>query len=455
MIRASKKENSLQLSAFLRSACSLGTLVVACACGDNVEFLNSRVEERDVFAQSDDTLLEGVEESNGDVGQESNESSQEESPGDNEQVLEPSCDGCDVWTTAASMNIARRNFSATTLNDGRVLVVGGEGDSALSAEIYNPESDTWSFTSAPTYPRTLHSATKLKDGRVLIVGGIRFGAQGGEGVVESEIFEPESETWVEVRDVSLGRYGHSASLRSDGSVVLAGGMQTFEQEGFFTPGPCESFEIYNPATDRFSSGPQHINGRTYHGVALTSDDSVIIMGGAAGRDEWRSVEIFGSNNTLELGPELPVDRIAPTTLVLEDGGVVLMGGQSSSGNPYSNAYRLTQNNGTWRWTSFGGDLSQGRADMRSASAGNGDTLIVGGSREANSMATVDRFNSATGTLSSYVSMREARSEHQALTLLDGRVMVMGGTLKTTDVDGNQRRETLASSEWIRVGTSQD
>jgi hypothetical protein len=41
------------------------------------------------------------------------------------------------------MQRARANFQAATLQDGRVLVVGGEAGRPVSAEIYDPATRRW------------------------------------------------------------------------------------------------------------------------------------------------------------------------------------------------------------------------------------------------------------------------------------------------------------------------
>lgn len=51
------------------------------------------------------------------------------------------------WFPAPEMATARSGATATLLNDGRVLVVGGRNASGAplaSVEIYDPVTDTWS-----------------------------------------------------------------------------------------------------------------------------------------------------------------------------------------------------------------------------------------------------------------------------------------------------------------------
>jgi hypothetical protein len=54
-----------------------------------------------------------------------------------------------------------------------VLVVGGAGASGVlsSAEVYDPAIGVWSGTGSLNQARRSHTATLLNDGKVLVVGG--------------------------------------------------------------------------------------------------------------------------------------------------------------------------------------------------------------------------------------------------------------------------------------------
>jgi N-acetylneuraminic acid mutarotase len=73
----------------------------------------------------------------------------------------------------------------TLLPDGRVLAAGGSraldyswnDPSAIlnSVEIYDPASNTWTSVAGLQRARADHTATLLSDGRVLITGGVGTG----------------------------------------------------------------------------------------------------------------------------------------------------------------------------------------------------------------------------------------------------------------------------------------
>ena len=83
-----------------------------------------------------------------------------------------------------SMNVARDDFSATLLNDGRVFVAGGKLDSSdkngraknngeylKSTEIYDPKTGEFAMGPDMAQPRFGHQAYLLTDGKILLVGG--------------------------------------------------------------------------------------------------------------------------------------------------------------------------------------------------------------------------------------------------------------------------------------------
>ena len=76
--------------------------------------------------------------------------------------------------TKGSMNFARSNHTATFLNDGTVLVIGGLGGATTlaTAELFDPLTGAFTRTADMTTPRAYHTATILRDGTtVLVIGG--------------------------------------------------------------------------------------------------------------------------------------------------------------------------------------------------------------------------------------------------------------------------------------------
>jgi hypothetical protein len=81
------------------------------------------------------------------------------------------------WRYTGSMHYPRMNGNAVLLPDGTVLVVGGGlgprpyENPVLQSELYDPDTETWTVMAAQSAPRMYHStAVLLPDGRVLSAG---------------------------------------------------------------------------------------------------------------------------------------------------------------------------------------------------------------------------------------------------------------------------------------------
>jgi hypothetical protein len=77
------------------------------------------------------------------------------------------------WTRMAPLPDKRDGHTTTLLNDGTVLVVGGENKSGVRADTYAYDlaSDSWSPADTMAKPRIGHVAVLIPDGRLLVVGG--------------------------------------------------------------------------------------------------------------------------------------------------------------------------------------------------------------------------------------------------------------------------------------------
>jgi hypothetical protein len=110
--------------------------------------------------------------------------------------------------------------SATTLPDGTVLLVGGEGRAA-SAAVYDPRTGALRPVGTLAAPRAWHTATLLPDGTVVVAGGTGADGQLADRV---ERFDPAALTITMVEGLALTpRAHHTATVLTDGRVLFAGG----------------------------------------------------------------------------------------------------------------------------------------------------------------------------------------------------------------------------------------
>src|SRR5262249_43010081 len=78
-----------------------------------------------------------------------------------------------TFSYTGSLSTARTAYTATLLQNGKVLVAGGQDASGVlaSAELYDPATGIWSATGSLHTGRKWHTATLLPNGKVLVAAG--------------------------------------------------------------------------------------------------------------------------------------------------------------------------------------------------------------------------------------------------------------------------------------------
>jgi hypothetical protein len=135
-----------------------------------------------------------------------------------------------TFSATGSMSMPREGQTATLLPDGRVLVARGSASvdspglgSYTSAEIYNPVTGTFSVTGSMATGPQEDTATLLNDGRVLIAGGQVSGQNGGLPNCSAELYDPATGTFSQIGNLrDKAAITSSATLLADGRVLLLG-----------------------------------------------------------------------------------------------------------------------------------------------------------------------------------------------------------------------------------------
>lgn len=223
--------------------------------------------------------------------------------------------------------------TATLLNDGRILVAGGyyfdrstlQNIHYKMSEIFDPITETWSFADSLEEGRSGHTATLLNDGRVLVTGG-----QGNVSDLNScEIFDPITIQWSSISNLLHSRSFHSTVLLSDGRVFVSGGVTPDSTLG------TRYCEIYDPVTDSWSEAGEMTVPRTSHKTLLLLDSNVLITGGTFEPEVW---EIYYPKTLSVLYFDtLPVVVFEPELEMLPDGRIISMGGYTFDGMVVENS----------------------------------------------------------------------------------------------------------------------
>jgi Galactose oxidase, central domain len=182
--------------------------------------------------------------------------------------------GVRLFQAVGSLKMARQKLTATALQDGRVLVVGGVGVSGLlgSLELFDPSNGAFEASPAVVHPRAGHVATLLPDGRVVITGG-----NGGSALTPDEpvieVFDPATGAVTAAGQLVTPRHDHAVTRLGSGKLLISGGLAA--------DAPLDAAEIWDPETSTSSPLPRMTTPRAYHSATVIPDGRVLLAGGAA------------------------------------------------------------------------------------------------------------------------------------------------------------------------------
>lgn len=339
------------------------------------------------------------------------------------------------FVATGSMATARRFHTATLLSNGKVLVAGGEDGSAnafASAELYDPTTGSFSPTGSMTVPRVGHTATLLSSGKVLITGGTSTTNEAA--VASAELYDPVAGTFAATTGNMIAmRASHTATVLKDGRVLVAGGdIIFFNGVQNSTLQSLASAEIFDPNTETFSSTGSMTVARESHTATLLTDGRVLIAGGSDGAlgnnspvpTVYASAELFDPNTGhFTAAGNMAAERDFFTATLLGTGKVLVAGGVNSTNfldtsdlfDPSSASFAAT------------GNLTATRFYHDATLLKDGTVLLTGGVGASPALATAEIYDPTAGTFAATGSMISPRVWHTATLLQDGRVLVTGGS----------------------------
>jgi len=332
-----------------------------------------------------------------------------------------------TWSPTGSMAYPRYTQAAVLLPSGKVLVVGG---CDCPAELYDPSTGTFSLAGPPSSFQSLSfaTATLLQDGRVLITGGI-------ETPSAAEIYDPVAGQYSAL-PAMVQPHGekHTATLLNDGRVLIVGGDTTGSNAGFASSGA----EVFNPATGTFSAAGPMSQNRSGHTATLLSDGRVLVAGGfvnvnsQGGENVFNSAEIFDpSQGTFSLTGSMSAARRGAYAVLLPSGKVLV------GGNEFYPPVVELFDPASGRFSVTGTMVAGYRPYAEATLLSNGQVLVSGGYGYGSTFSSPPTSSSelylpASGTFTPAGNMSFNRDRHSSTLLPDGRVLVAGGTNDTND-----------------------
>lgn len=335
------------------------------------------------------------------------------------------------FVIVGDMSVPRYFHEAILLDDGRVLLFGGEAENSLIADIYDPETKKFTQLKDKIPVRSGAAITKLIDGQILISGGASsMEGRGGKGFNGTKIYNPTTKKVIQGPNMILPREMHTSTLLKNGRVILIGGEYNNDSE------------MYDPITNKFSNASKLNIPRFEHSAILLKDGRVLVVGGIGynkGKfDTLASAEIYNPNtNKFKLIGNMNIPRKNVNLYLLKDGNVLISGGIKKQDkdkgmdsiyvreielyNPKTNEFKIIA-----KRTSEANEP----AEVLLAD----DKLLFTGSQTGVGLslrwyATSEIFDPQTKKFTQGKSMNFRRSCHRATLLKDGNVLISGSYSK--------------------------
>lgn len=327
-----------------------------------------------------------------------------------------------AWDEGPSLLKARVAHASVALPSGEILVIGGS-TSAYSGRAFAPFLTEVEAVGVKTttqrkplaIARAYHTASLLPDGRVMVIGGTE---SGGQPLASVEIYDPQKDAWFDGPDLHIARTGHTASVLPDGSVLVVGGIDADGR-------PIAAAERWSPVDNTWSSEGLLLEPRGFHEATVLSNGDVLISGGVRTMDG----ALPGKPSTL-----LELRRFAEarwtTAGVIPFPPYDLLAVRGRDDLVYLFGYNGYYGSATLAWLPHEsenlvvGDI-EGSTLTRLA---DGRFLLAGGGRTKETTAAAFVYDPNANRWTSTAPMHWGRTNHHALLLRDGRVLVTGGTI---------------------------
>jgi hypothetical protein len=219
---------------------------------------------------------------------------------------------------------------------------GGGGAATASAELYDPSTGTFTLTGSMLTDRAEHSATLLASGKVLIVGGWNGHAADSADdppwdPLFADLFDASSGSFSSTGSMSTTRIDHKALLLPNQKVIVFGGVPSI-QNLHEQPADPQYAELYDPATGKFSSAGGFTLPTSGHSATLLTDGTILIAGGEQDSVAVTRALLFDPvAGASTLTGSLITARVSHTATLLNDGRVLVTGGTDVNGNALASA----------------------------------------------------------------------------------------------------------------------
>ena len=324
-------------------------------------------------------------------------------------------------------------------------------------------SGLWTTMPAVPSPHQGHRATLLLDGSVLVTGGLLSTSLPLALSSAAELYRPETDDWLPVRPMLVGRFNHGAALLTANGKVLVAGGDVGPVRLDFSSGPnCGSrggygttfiAELFDPSNLTWSLAPPMHESRGEFTLVRLSDGRIL----AAGGTDSRQAEIYDPlTNAWTLAESMHSSRARAAYTLMFDGRVMVAGGNYGAIWPFCDTTAEIYDPQTNQWTSTHGmavDRVGATATLIKMPDGTRRVLVAGGLDNLNGtgiQSSAELYDPATDEWTLTGSMTGPRTGHTATLMGDGRVLVTGGVAAAGGDLASAEIYDPATQTWMTV-----
>jgi N-acetylneuraminic acid mutarotase len=179
------------------------------------------------------------------------------------------------WDLVKTTNtVNSRSECGLAAANGKLYLIGGGGNSALPVEIFDPATATW--TKGATAPSIMHHFQPVTLGDKIYVLEAFADNNYPNQTTAANVFcyDTKADNWTKLAGlpVERRRAGAGAAVYN-GKLYMAGGIQNGHASG-----TTNLFDVYDPATDRWTALPNAPHIRD-HSMAAVVKDKLYAIGG--------------------------------------------------------------------------------------------------------------------------------------------------------------------------------
>jgi len=284
--------------------------------------------------------------------------------------------------------------------------------------------------------RVSHTATLLTDGKVLVAGGL----SSSELHNSAEVYNPITGQWQMAGSLSYSRQSHTAVLLSNGKVLAVGGAKASMNS------PEKSAELYDPSSATWSTTGSPLFNHVFTRAALLADGRVIVAGGWNGYEYAVGAELYDPTaGTWSATGSLGTGRGYHGMSLLSDHKVLVAGGTTLVGNrsvAMDSAELYDPATATW---SSAGSLASARIYPTATLLLSGKVLVAGGNSGSGTLSSAELYEPPSLPVAAlFPHLAIGGGFSTAFTFLNTGDTPLNGTLILTGQDGAPLNATLAA-----------